>query len=224
MENDINFGKFLEDLSLKRCRRTAASGLSNLQKWILLRTLEGKATVEDRAREAEEFNAALNANFGIGAPKRVKRRDVPHLTNKEVLSDYFGCKKRIVPEDDERSAFWWRNEALKALNRESLTASARVKDLSPKELEWLVDKWCPRVKAAWDRVDSDTRLLCEALLEAKNDRDRARSGDAPARGGNDAGRSRSNARAIPGRAASSGQNIHRASAAAIAQEARCPSL
>jgi hypothetical protein len=148
-----------------------APKLNDLQKSILLRALEGRATLGDRAREQEGLNAALRRNFGLALSKRVKRRDLGHLDRTEFLANYFGCQPRKVPEGDARCPFWWRKEPLKALGNESL-ANKRVKDLSPEQLERIVQKWCPRVKALWDKVSERVRQTYEALVEAVNERER----------------------------------------------------
>jgi hypothetical protein len=141
--------------------------LSRLQRWILLRALEGMSQLEMRAREVERSNAFLATLFGKGPARRVKRREIAHLSRKEILADYFGFRGRKVwePGDDPR-IFWWRNCGLAALNNPAM-AGAKVKDLGLLELEAIQKQWCVEVKAAWDRVSGRTRQTCQAIMEAK---------------------------------------------------------
>jgi hypothetical protein len=146
--------------------------LSRLQRRILLGILEGESKVEERARQQEQANACValivkSFNKCANLPKRVKRGEIEHLSRREILADYFGINPRKIPEPEEHlSALWWRDQPLAALNNPAF-ARAKVKDLGRGELESVLEQWCPQVKAAWDRVGSQTRQLYEAIMEAK---------------------------------------------------------
>jgi hypothetical protein len=137
----------------------------------LRRALDGKGTLGERARKAEQGNATIRRILkGSQLPRRVKRKEIPHLRRGKILAEYFGCKPRIEPEDG-KNVFWWKKVSLAGLRNPAFT-SAVVGDLGLAELEAIVQKWCPQVKVAWDRMPWRIDQLYEAVMEARNDRER----------------------------------------------------
>jgi hypothetical protein len=136
--------------------------LSRLQRWMLRAALEGVSKGKERALlKRESLDGAAKE---LGLPHglaRVSRSQVGHVDRSQILAGYFRLPPRGAPRET-----WWRRWPCDAIPHPAYRLKT-VGDLTPALLEAAVQKWCPKVRERWERVNERTRKTYQAILEAR---------------------------------------------------------